>query len=712
MTENKDILVLAPLPGAEWLRMSLGDYRQHIQAAITDLSRQDVIARLWALDHSVWSPSPADISNRLGWLHLPQQMQPELPAMRAFLTELVQAGFEQALLLGMGGSSLAPDLFSKLFPAGASALALFVLDSTDPGAVLEMQTRLDPHKTLYIVSTKSGGTEETLSFLKFFYQQASQALGSAAAGDHFIAITDPGSKLVDLGTRLRFRKIFLNDPNIGGRYSALSHFGLLPATLAGVDCELLLSRAGEVSRLCEPSTLLQQNPGALLGAALGTLAALGYDKLTFVNPPALDGFADWAEQLVAESTGKAGKGILPVVGEELVDPQLYGNDRLFVHIYLDAGDEPGVLPADPKLQRLEAAGRPVIHIPLRDLYDLGGQFFLWEIATAIAGHLLQINPFDQPNVESAKVRARQMVAAYKTSGSLPPQTPLLEAGTYSLYGSVAASSLRQALAAFLAQAQAGDYIAIQAYLKPEPAATAALRRLQGLLREKTGLATTIGYGPRFLHSTGQLHKGDRGNGCFILLTDEPAQDLPIPDEAGSSSAAMTFGVLKLAQALGDQMALADAGRRWLRIHLHQDAQASLALLERELRCHLIPAGCSMASQPERRVAEQHKRPHHVQSAAVIHRRRLPRHEMQLAQRCAWIFDQRLRQRPAQEDLVVGQRQAGWRQYGYRPAIWLPQERLRQGVNLGVSIQTGQAGEVQDHRQALHPGQAPCIFRCK
>ena len=321
----------------------------------------------------------------------------------------------------------------------------------------------------------------------------------------------------------------------------------------------------------------------MLGAALGTLAALGYDKLTFVNPPALDGFADWAEQLVAESTGKAGKGILPVVGEELDDPQLYGNDRLFVHLYLDAGDEPGGLPADPKLQRLEAAGRPVIHIPLRDLYDLGGQFFLWEIATAIAGHLLQINPFDQPNVEAAKVRARQMVAAYKTSGSLPPQTPLLEEGTVSLYGAVAANSLRQALAAFLAQAQAGDYIAIQAYLKPEPAATAALRRLQGLLRAKTGLATTFGYGPRFLHSTGQLHKGDRGNGCFILLTDEPAQDLPIPDEAGSSSAAMTFGVLKLAQALGDQMALADAGRRWLRIHLHQDTQASLALLERELR---------------------------------------------------------------------------------------------------------------------------------
>ena len=239
MTENKDILVLAPLPGAEWLRMSLGDYRQHIQAAVTDLARQDVISRLWALDHSVWSPSPAEISNRLGWLRLPQQMQPELSAMRSFLTELVQAGFEQALLLGMGGSSLAPDLFSKLFPAGASALALFVLDSTDPGAVLEMQTRLDPHKTIYIVSTKSGGTEETLSFLKFFYQQASQALGSAAAGDHFIAITDPGSKLVDLGTKLRFRKIFLNDPNIGGRYSALSHFGLLPATLAGVDCKAL-----------------------------------------------------------------------------------------------------------------------------------------------------------------------------------------------------------------------------------------------------------------------------------------------------------------------------------------------------------------------------------------------------------------------------------------------------------------------------------------
>jgi transaldolase/glucose-6-phosphate isomerase len=576
------VLVLAPLPGGEWMRLSLGDYRQDVQAAVAELSEGKVIARLWVQDHHVWSPSPVNISNRLGWLRLPQQMQPELPAMCTFLDELRQAGFQKALLLGMGGSSLAPDLFSKVFPANPGSLELMVLDSTDPGAVLGMHAQLDPHKTLYIVSTKSGGTEETLSFLKHFYQHASQALGSPA-GDHFIAITDPGSKLVDLGGKLHFRKIFLNDPNIGGRYSALSHFGLLPATLAGVDCELLLSRARDISSLCSTSSLLQQNPGALLGAALGKLATLGRDKLTFVNSPALNSFADWTEQLIAESTGKAGRGILPVVGEELAEPQLYGKDRIFVHLYLDEGEEPGELPVDAKLSVLETAGHPVIHIPLLDLYDIGAQFLLWEIATAIAGHVLQINPFDQPNVEAAKVRARQMVAAYKTSGALPLQTPLLETEQFSLYGSIVAQSLREALSHFLANTQPGDYIAVQAYLKPEPSTTAALHRLQSTLREKTHLATTIGYGPRFLHSTGQLHKGDRGNGCFILLTDTPAQDLHIPDEVGSPDASMTFGILKLAQALGDQMALADAGRRLIRIHLHQDTQAAIALLEQELR---------------------------------------------------------------------------------------------------------------------------------
>jgi len=482
----------------------------------------------------------------------------------------------------MGGSSLAPDLFSKVFPEAHNSLELLVLDSTDPGAVREMHERLDPVKTIYIISTKSGSTEETLSFLKYFYQQAVLVLGNSGAGDHFIAITDPGSKLVDLAKKLRFRKTFLNDPNLGGRYSALSLFGLAPATLAGIDSGLLLERARQISSLCSSIRPVQQNPAALLGAALGKLATVGRDKLTFVTPPALDSFADWAEQLIAESTGKNGKGILPVVGEGLGEPDSYGEDRVFVHFHLDQAEDQGALALEGRFLALEEAGHPIIHIALHDLYDLGGQFMLWEIATAIAGCILQINPFDQPNVEAAKVRARQMVAAYKSSGEMPAQTPILESDQLGVYGQYAAKTMREALRSFLEKAGTGDYIAVQAYLKPDLSTTSALSRLQSTLRAKTHLATTIGYGPRFLHSTGQLHKGDRGNGLFILLTDTPEMDIQIPDEANNPGSSMTFGILKLAQAFGDQMALADSGRRLLRIHLLHDPVIAIQLIEQEI----------------------------------------------------------------------------------------------------------------------------------
>ena len=582
MAPKNDVLVLAPLPDGSWMRLNLGGYRVDIQDMVQQLSAHRIIERLWKHDHTIWSPTPDEISNRLGWLHCPEEMQTSLPEISSVQHDLEQDGIKNALLLGMGGSSLAPDLFSKMFPNKPNTIELFVLDSTDPGAVFEMKERLTPSKTVYIVSTKSGGTEETLSFLKYFYQQAVLALGSNDAGNHFIAITDPGSKLLDLAQKYRFRKTFLNDPNIGGRYSALSHFGLVPATITGIDSDRLLERAREIASLSSPDRPVHQNPAALLGVTLGKLATLGRDKLTFVNSPALDSFADWAEQLIAESTGKEGKGILPVVGEELGDPNDYGLDRVFVHLYLERDPDTEAPTLAAKLSALTEAGHPIIHIGLHDLYDIGGQFLLWEIATAIAGYILQINPFDQPNVEAAKVRAREMVAAYKASGALPAQTPILETDQFGIYSQIPANSMREALRLFLENARPNDYIAIQSYLQPKPETTLALHRLQSTLRSKTHLATTIGYGPRFLHSTGQLHKGDSGNGLFIILTNSPQKDIPIPDVNGSNSS-MSFGILKLAQALGDQMALADAGRRLIRLHLYNDPITAIERIDQEIK---------------------------------------------------------------------------------------------------------------------------------
>ena len=502
-------------------------------------------------------------------------------------------------------------------------MRLFILDTTDPGAILAHATRLDPARTLSIVSTKSGGTIETLSGFKYFYNWTAAAVGTDRAGAHFCGITDPGSSLTTLAERYQFRTVFLNDPNIGGRYSALSFFGLVPAALVGVDLEMLLERALVTAQTCEPGNRLDEgeNPGAWLGAILGELARAGRDraspvpalrrlaipasqlgfahvqcqrpqggrgrretaslaatggsagspggrrdKVTFITSPQLANFGDWVEQLIAESTGKEGNGILPVVGEPLGPPDVYGDDRLFVHLRLE-----GDATCDAAVQALEGAGHPVVRLSLRDPYDLGGQFFLWELATAVTSHLLGINPFDQPNVEAAKVLARKMVAAYTATGRLPSDTPAPVTGA--------------AFNEFLAQAQPGDYVALQAYLQPTAETDAALRTLRTRLRDHLKLATTVGYGPRFLHSTGQLYKGDAGNGLFVQFTaDSPqvARGQPIPDEAGFAQSSMTFGVLIMAQALGDKQALLDAGRRVIRFHLGTDTLSGLNALARAL----------------------------------------------------------------------------------------------------------------------------------
>jgi transaldolase/glucose-6-phosphate isomerase len=536
--------------------------------ALEEMQAQRILSRIWERDYTVWKPVPDEISNRLGWLDIAERLRSEIDDLQGFANQPTKDGYTQALLLGMGGSSLAPDLFAHVYGNSPQALHLEVLDSTHPDAVRAHQERLDPRRTLFIVSTKSGGTEETLSFFRYFYNWTAETLGAENAGAHFVAITDPGSKLVDLAERYNFRRVWLNDPNIGGRYSALSYFGLVPAALCGVDLGRLLENALAMAKSCGPQVPAKENPAAQLGALVGEMAKAGRDKLTFILSEKVAGFGDWVEQLIAESTGKEGKGILPVVGEPLASPQAYGNDRLFVDIRL-AGDES----QEAALQDLERSGQPVVRLPIRDRYDLGGQFFLWELATAIAGYRLGIQPFDQPNVESAKQRARQMVAAYKASGSLPAEAPLLDQDGIQVYGDpsqIQAGAPGEALAQFLAQAKAGDYITMQAFVPPNPDTESALQALRTRLRDRYHLATTCGFGPRFLHSTGQLHKGDAGRGLFIQFTDQPAHDLPIPDQAGASGSSIRFGVLVLAQALGDRQALLDASRRVMRFHLQGD----------------------------------------------------------------------------------------------------------------------------------------------
>ena len=540
------------------LTANLGDYQNAVDKALADLKTKRIIERIWAGDHTVWKPEPTEISNRLGWLRIAEAMQAELDRLRELGGSLREEGITHALLLGMGGSSLAPEVFAKTFGPATDGLELAVLDSTDPSAVLAFDQRLDPAKTVYIVSTKSGGTVETLSFFKYFYNRAVSTLGRAQAGHHFIAITDPGSRLADTAARFSFRRTFLNDPNIGGRYSALSFFGLVPAALVGLDVEQLLERAVSAAQASQEPDC----EAARLGAIMGELAKAGRDKLTLITSPEVASFGDWVEQLIAESTGKEGTGILPVVAEPLGPPQVYGDDRLFVHLALPADSAQAQPVAD-----LEAAGHPVIRLKLSDLYDLGEQFFIWELATAVAGQRLDIQPFDQPNVESAKVLARDMVDAYHQSGQLPELTPALEADGIRVYGNAVASSPTEALNIFVKQAQAGAYIAIQAYLQPTPETDAALLKIRTALRDQTQLPVTVGYGPRFLHSTGQLHKGDAGRGLFIQLTADAAQDAGIPDQAGEPGSAMSFQVLKLAQALGDRQALIDGGRHVLRLHL-------------------------------------------------------------------------------------------------------------------------------------------------
>ena len=559
---------------AQNISTSLDQYEASVNETLADMKASKIMSRIWNYDYTLWRPEPLDVSDRLGWLNVAEVMQNNVGCMEALARDVHDDGYTHLLLLGMGGSSLAPEVFRKTFGVGDGYLDLAVLDSTVPAAVLAYAQSLDLNKALFIIATKSGGTEETISFFKFFYNRVAEAVGVAEAGKHFIAITDLNSKLAELAQRYNFRHTFINDSNIGGRYSALSYFGLVPATLVGVDVKILLKRATDMMGLCSAK---DDNPGAQLGAIMGKLAMDGRDKLTLIMSPSIAAFGAWAEQLIAESTGKEGKGILPVDNETLGEPDVYGDDRLFVSMCLDGDDT-----CEADVQKLVDAGQPVVQINLKDKYDLGGEFFRWEMATAVAGHLLGINPFNQPNVESAKVLAREMVTAYQKEGKLPDMPPKLEDNGITAYTIFNGDSLEDIFSSFLNQTNPGDYIAIQAYIQPTPEADTALQELRIRLRDQLKVATTLGYGPRFLHSTGQLHKGDAGNGLFIQITADDQRDAPIPDEAGAAASSISFGVLKSAQALGDLKALLNAWRRVIGFHLGTDAIAGIERLTKSL----------------------------------------------------------------------------------------------------------------------------------
>lgn len=543
------------------IRFSLGKYEQSVNQTFGRLLKEDVINRIWKKDHTVWSNNPNEIINRLGWLDSPLATKDSVREINQFVDSIKKDGFTYALLLGMGGSSLAPEVFRLTFGVKPGYLELAVLDSTDPGAVKHYADILDPEKTLYIVSTKSGGTVETFSFMKFFYNYVSAKLGKGKAGSHFIAITDPGSGLQKVAEEFKFRKIFLNDPNIGGRFSVLSLFGCVPAALVGIELNKFLELAQAIS---DQSRLSDENNfSAKLGCTLGELAEQGIDKVTFIMSDKIKSFGAWVEQLIAESTGKNGQGILPVDGEELLSPEYYGKDRLFVSIKIK--DENLF---EDKIDALKAKGYPVIEIVWNDLYDLAAEFYRWEFATAVAGWRMQIQPFDQPNVEQAKVIAREFIKNYMEAGALPEMIPKLTENDIKVYGDISAITFKDAFNNFLNQSQFGkSYVAIQAYLKPDKDTDSSLQNLRIEIQKKYKVPVTIGYGPRFLHSTGQLHKGDAGNGLFIQIISNVSEDLSIPDNPGEQKSSMTFGVLKTAQAYGDRQALIDNNRKVLTIDL-------------------------------------------------------------------------------------------------------------------------------------------------
>jgi transaldolase / glucose-6-phosphate isomerase len=545
------------------LDLRLGKHQARVDKRLKAWVAAKFSARLWQKDPTLWSADPLpELTDRLGWLALPESMRSRVGELRAFADRAKSDGFRHVVLLGMGGSSLAPEVFQRTFGNGAGYPDLLVLDSTHPAAVRAVEKRIDLARTLFLVSSKSGTTTETNSFFYYFWHKLGQAKGEP--GQHFVAITDPGTPLEKLARKRKFRAVFNAPEDVGGRYSALTVFGLVPAALAGVDLDALLDRARIMSQAASPAARESDNPALVLGVALGELTLAKRDKITFLTSPSLAALPSWIEQLIAESTGKNKKGIVPVADEPLASADKYGADRLFVYLRLDNDDNAEL---DRKVAGLESAGHPMIKIELAEKIDLGQEFFRWEVAVAAAGAVLGIHPFNQPDVQLAKDLAKQAMG--KTDGESAPVKDEAAAAD--------PSALRQAVSAWLAKKKERDYLALQAYLNPTPEHTAALREICVSLRDRLKLATTLGYGPRFLHSTGQLHKGGPNSVLILQIVDEPAEDLPVPETD------YTFGSLIRAQALGDFTALKQRKRRVLRVNLGSDVEGGLRQLQEIVR---------------------------------------------------------------------------------------------------------------------------------
>ncbi len=530
------------------MHVNLGALHGTVEAALHEMALTRLVARLWSKDHQLWKPEPTEIANRLGWLTVAEQLREKVGPLQSFVQGVRSAGFRDVVLLGMGGSSLGPEVFRCSFGSTRGFPRLWVLDSTVPGFVRQVTKTINPAKTLFILASKSGGTIEVMSLYAHFSGLVAKARKNTG-GAQFIAITDPGTSLGALAHERGFRTTFTNPPDIGGRYSVLSYFGLVPAALMGLDVSMLLYRGIEMAQACRPGIPPDQNPGAYLGAVMGILGRSGRDKVTVVASPRINSFGLWAEQLLAESTGKEGKGLIPIAQEPLAPPDAYGNDRLFVYLRLegDANAE-----GDKHVKALERSGQPVVRLALRDAYDLAAEFFRWEFATAMAGHYLGIHPFDQPNVQESKENTSRVLDYVKAHGQLP-RNDAPESGVDTL----------------LSQAGPGRYLAILAYLTPSSQIDAAIKTLRKTLLTKYHLTTTSGYGPRYLHSTGQLHKGGPNSGLFLQLIEDMKPDVAIPGQP------YTFGTLAQAQGVGDYQSLQARHRAVVRVRLGSRAAQAI-----------------------------------------------------------------------------------------------------------------------------------------
>jgi transaldolase/glucose-6-phosphate isomerase len=545
-----------------------------LAASLEDWKKNNKVARLWQKDASLWSN--ADEGKWLGWLTITDEQLANLNMLKQFAAEVKKAKFKHILLLGMGGSSLCPEVLRMTFGKIAGFPELHVLDSTDPAQIKAIEKKLDLKKTLCIVSSKSGSTLEPNIFKQYFFERVGKAVGDKVVGSRFIAVTDPGSKMQQVAEDDEFWKIFAGDPTIGGRYSALSNFGMVPAAAMGMDLGKFLKTTQEMVKACGASSTADTNPGVLLGNILGLAANHGRDKITIITSPGISDLGAWLEQLIAESTGKIGKGIIPVDREKLAKPSVYGSDRIFA--YLRLASKPNKA-QDTAVAAIEKAGHPVVRITLPNVYALGQEFFRWEIATAVAGSIIGINAFNQPDVEASKIETKKLTSQYEATGSLPPESPFFIAKDAKLFAddknSAALSggkSLNEIVKTHLSHIGAGDYFALLGYIPMNAQNEKALQTIRTSVRDAKKVATCLGFGPRFLHSTGQAYKGGPNSGVFLQITCDDASDLAVPGQK------YTFGVVKAAQARGDFAVLAERGRRALRVHLGKNLKSGLNAL--------------------------------------------------------------------------------------------------------------------------------------